>query len=51
LNGDKAGEFIEQDYVVPEALTKDKEKVLVRFNPANGRTAGPVFGCRLYTAE
>ncbi|MFZ6799294.1 beta-L-arabinofuranosidase domain-containing protein [Undibacterium sp. Di24W] len=51
LNGDKAGEFIQQDYVVPEALTKDKEKVLVRFNPANGRTAGPVFGCRLYTAE
>ncbi len=50
LNGDKAGEFIEENYPIPESLTRDKKKILVRFNPTKGHTAGPVFGCRLYTA-
>jgi hypothetical protein len=51
LNGDKAGEFIEENYLIPESLTRDKKKILVRFNPTKGHTAGPVFGCRLYTAQ
>lgn len=51
LNGDQVGEFIEQEYHIPAKLTEGKEKILVRFHPQNGRTAGPVFGCRLYTAN
>lgn len=50
LNGNKAGEFIEQEYLIPESLSQGKEKIRVRFNPKNGKTAGPVFGCRLYKA-
>lgn len=51
LNGNQAGEFIEQEYPIPESLTQGKEKIRIRFNPKNGRTAGPVFGCRLYKAN
>lgn len=41
--------FFDVDYEIPEALTKGKESVLVRFEPEPGNTAGPVFGCRIYT--
>ncbi|MBR7800654.1 glycoside hydrolase family 127 protein [Undibacterium sp. FT137W] len=51
LNGNRAGEFIEQEYPIPEVLTQDKNQILIRFTPLNGRTAGPVFGCRLYTVK
>ncbi|MFZ6818801.1 beta-L-arabinofuranosidase domain-containing protein [Undibacterium sp. Ji22W] len=51
LNGDSVGEFIEQEYAIPENLTHGKEKIRIGFHPKNGRTAGPVFGSRLYTAK
>ncbi|MEQ1518433.1 MAG: DUF6805 domain-containing protein, partial [Usitatibacteraceae bacterium] len=51
LEANKPGEFIDIDYAIPEALTKDKTTVLVRFDPEPGRTAGPVFGCRIFTAS
>ena len=41
--------FFDVDYEIPEALTRGKETVLVRFEPEPGNTAGPVFGCRIYT--
>ena len=41
--------FFDVDYEIPEALTRGKESVLVRFEPEPGNTAGPVFGCRVYT--
>ncbi|HEY5761077.1 MAG TPA: beta-L-arabinofuranosidase domain-containing protein [Steroidobacter sp.] len=41
--------FFDVDYEIPEALTKGKDSVLVRFEPEPGNTAGPVFGCRVYT--
>ncbi|GFE79927.1 hypothetical protein GCM10011487_19270 [Steroidobacter agaridevorans] len=41
--------FFDVDYEIPEALTKGKDSVLVRFEPEPGNTAGPVFGCRIYT--
>lgn len=51
LNADKPGAFFDVDYPVPEALTKGKSKVKVRFVPHDKNTAGPVFGVRLFTAR
>ena len=48
LEANRPGEFIDIDYVIPEALTRDKTSVIVRFDPEPGRTAGPVFGCRIF---
>ena len=45
----KPGEFVDIDYPVPEALTRGKASVTVRFQPHAGHTAGPVFGVRLFT--
>ena len=51
LEYDKPGKFIDLEYPVPEALTKGKTSVRVRFVPHDRSTAGPVFGVRLYTAK
>ena len=48
LDANQPGEFIDIDYAIPEALTRDKASVQVRFDPEPGRTAGPVFGCRIF---
>ena len=45
----KPGQFIDVDYPVPEALTRGKASVTIRFQPHTGHTAGPVFGVRLFT--
>lgn len=50
LNGDKPGKFIDVEYPLPEALTKGKSSVRVRFVPHDRSSAGPVFGVRLFTA-
>lgn len=50
LNGVKPGEFIDQDYPIPQALTAGKDSIVVRFDPEPGHTAGPAFGVRLYSA-
>jgi DUF1680 family protein len=51
LKNDKPGKFFDVEYPVPEALTKDKAKVKVRFVPHDRSTAGPVFGVRLFTQK
>jgi len=51
LKNDKPGKFFDVEYPVPEALTKDKTKIRVRFVPHNHSTAGPVFGVRLFTQK
>lgn len=51
LTGTKPGEWMSIDYPVPEALTRGKDKITVRFQPEEGKTAGPVFGVSLFTAE
>jgi hypothetical protein len=40
--------FFEVDYPIPEALTRGKQSVEIRFEPEPGSTAGPVFGCRIF---
>ncbi len=50
LNADRPGKFFDVEYPLPPALTTGKTQVRVRFEPADGNTAGPVFGVRLFTA-
>jgi hypothetical protein len=47
----KPGQFFDVDYPLPEALTRGKSSIKVRFVPHDGNTAGPVFGVRLFTAK
>lgn len=51
LKNDKPGKFFDVEYPVPEALTKDKTSIKVRFVPHGRSTAGPVFGVRLFTQK
>ncbi|WP_363303824.1 glycoside hydrolase family 127 protein [uncultured Sphingomonas sp.] len=47
----RPGQFVDVDYPLPEALTRGKPSVTVRFQPHVGHTAGPVFGVRLFTPK
>lgn len=47
LTGGQTGVFYDIEYAIPEALTKGKSKVTVRFDANAGKTAGRVFGCRI----
>ena len=51
LSGRQPGAWIDVDYPIPEGLTAGKSKITVRFEPKEGKTAGPVFGVRLFTAN
>jgi DUF1680 family protein len=51
LEADRPGKFFDVEYPLPEALTKGKAKVKVRFVPRDRSTAGPVFGVQLFTAK
>ncbi len=46
----KPGEFFDETYPVPEALTQGKTSVTVRLVPQGGRSTGMVFGILLFTA-
>ena len=47
LDAPKPQSFVDVDYAVPERLTRGKPSVVIRFQPHEGRTAGPVFGVRM----
>ena len=51
LKNSKPGRFFDVEYPLPEALTKGKTTVQVRFVPHNHSTAGPVFGVTLFTQK
>lgn len=51
LDNDRPGKFFDVEYPLPEALTKGKQSVKVRFVPHDRSSAGPVFGVRLFTAK
>ena len=51
LDADRPGSFFDVDYPIPEALTKGKTRVKVRFVPHDRNSAGPVFGVRLFAAK
>ncbi|EGF91705.1 hypothetical protein ABI_01350 [Asticcacaulis biprosthecium C19] len=50
LSGRQPGAWIDVDYPIPHELTKGKSRVTIKFNAQEGKTAGPVFGVRLFTA-
>ncbi len=51
LKANKPGKFFEVEYPIPEALTKGKASLRVKFVPHNRSTAGPVFGVTLFTQK
>ena len=51
LGNDRPGKFFDVEYPIPEALTKGKSSVRVKFVPHDRSSAGPVFGVRLFTAK
>ena len=51
LENDQPGKFFDVEYPLPEALTKGKQSVKVKFVPHDRSSAGPVFGVRLFTAK
>jgi DUF1680 family protein len=44
LNKYKSSKFYEITYAIPPELTKGKEKITVKFQPAPNNSAGPVYG-------
>jgi hypothetical protein len=50
LAGRQPGAWIDVDYPIPLEMTQGKAKVTIRFDPKEGKTAGPVFGVKLFTA-
>ncbi len=51
LKGNKPGKFFEVEYPIPEALTRGKDSIRVKFVPHSRSTAGPVFGVTLFTQK
>jgi DUF1680 family protein len=39
--------FFDVNYPIPSPLIDNKEKVRITFRPLTGKTAGPVYGCRM----
>lgn len=46
ISNKKEGQFISVQYDIPEAVSKSKPKITVRFQAHEGNMAGPVFGVR-----
>ncbi|WP_343615126.1 glycoside hydrolase family 127 protein [Novosphingobium sp.] len=49
IDNDRPGKFFDAEYPIPEALTKGKTSVKIRFEAHDRETAGPVFGVRIFT--
>jgi DUF1680 family protein len=47
LENNKPGEYFDQIYPIPELITKEKEKITIKFQALPGKHAGRVFGCRV----
>jgi hypothetical protein len=47
LNNNSPDKFFDVTYPIPQELTKGKDKVTVRFQGHENKTAGGVFGCRI----
>jgi DUF1680 family protein len=49
--GSPTARFYEVDYVIPAELVKDKQKVTVRFQAAEGNETATIFGVRMVRAD
>lgn len=50
LDRDRPGRFFDVEYPLPEALTRGRDRITVRFQAHAGNTAGGVFDCRVLRA-
>jgi hypothetical protein len=51
LDNNKPGDFCEDNYPIPERISRGKEKLTVRFQGHSGKMAGGVFGCAILTSS
>lgn len=51
LQSSRPGKFFDVVYLIPEELTRGKQKVAIRFQAHAGNMAGGVFGVRMALAE
>jgi uncharacterized protein len=49
--GSPTGKFYDVDYMIPAELTKDKQRVKVRFQSTGGNETATVYGIRMVRAE
>jgi DUF1680 family protein len=47
LQNDKPGQFFEVTYAIPEAVTRGRTKITIRFQAKHGNTAGGFYGLRV----
>jgi DUF1680 family protein len=47
LRANRPGQFFDRAYDLPEDLTRDRDRIQVRFRSGPGQTAGGVFGIRV----
>ncbi len=51
ISNKKDGEFILEEYNIPDNITRGKNKVTVRFEAHPGNMAGPLFGVRMIRGQ
>ena len=51
LSPQDTANFLDVEYAIPADLVKDKKKVTVRFQAAEGSEVGRVFGIRMIRAD
>jgi hypothetical protein len=51
LKKEKPGEFFHVTYKIPEALTKNKKKITVRFEPHAGNMGGGMYESRVVRSK
>lgn len=51
LDGEESGTFFVTEYSIPKHITAQAQKVTVRFEAHDGKTAGPVYGVAILRRE
>ena len=51
LENNRPGQFYDEVYPLPKALTENKTSMIVKFQAHPGRTAGGIFGCAILKAR
>ena len=51
LQNNKPGQFFDVEYLIPPEITKDKEKITIKFKAHQGAIAGGVYSVRILKSE
>jgi uncharacterized protein len=51
LDNNKPGEYYEEAYPIPPAMTQGTNQVTVKFQAHPGKIAGGVFGCAVLVGQ